>query len=1437
MAYVPLDRDFYTLDPGRSYSAELIAAFRGFTWRGLKWPDLLKKRRTVILAEAAMGKTEELRHHARLLREQGSLAIYLPIERLAAAGLGGSLGRDEKELLDSWLRGGDPGWFFLDSIDEARVNRADVERALNSFAVELAEGYDRAHVVLSCRGTVWEGDDDLALVGRTLPLRDRPAGELEAELDPDDALLRKPERKAGPRGADEPDNEKVVLVALAKLSDAQRAAFLAAQGITDISRFNDALYNRGLEPLAERPGDLKTLSRYWQTHSDLGDLTEMVEFGVKERLEEPNENRRRSIAISPRQAREGAERLAAALTLGRSMDLLIPEVATAGARGVSPFEVLDDWNRNDVEGLLHRGIFVPSGTGTIRFFHRSAQEYLTASWFLRLGLSDSELGRIFLADSFGVRTLPPSLRAAAGWIAGQHLGLRARILEREPQLLLAEGDPRKLSVEERSVLLLNFARRELAGDNSYRFFDYRALWMFADQRLVPAIREALKINDRADFRFEMLRLIKQGKLGGCEDILAETAIDSLADDYHRIVALQAMADLEARKALSTIAKAIMSGPAPSATFGPAAAVALFPAALSVEQLLELIGRTKPARRFQVEGFRGELLELYEQCRTPGDKRKLLDGLARLAFEPPLGDWPKISTRNATLVAMFGPTARRAVRDAAQARRISPELLSFLRATQRVSEDADEPVEPVEQLVRSWPKLNEALFWADAEAPGREDDKPATRFHDVSPDGPSLWGLSAENRPWLMKAIRSDTPHRRLVAIDALIILAFSSENTIEALQKLRQEVAGDGPVEARVVEALTPRQPTEQDLDRERRWAAIKERQVASEEGQNNQWRKIRARVQAAPEKLKDERLLRRWPGPLPLLQLTEWLSLRASGGLSAGALQSPLLNQAFGSEVADAYREGMKFLWRVTKPERPAEKPEGQRTFKRSVVLSFAGIGLEAAADPRWVSALDASEAQRAIDHAMLDDQGAPRWLSDLLADRPDIAGPPIAKAVKREWRSGSNYTPFLSLSAHSLTPLAALKEVIVKLIAGPEPAMVERISTARDLALRLDLSAEEKARLARITLKRLRKARAKQDRERAAAQLRLLFSLQVGLAAQELMHMVEASLAGGDLKDIEQLFRTSFHRHRDPAVDAALLSARQLQRLLEIAYQLRSKGSSEPAPEDEDDEDDEDARTRDAFDDPRNELLSALLRSDDPEAYPAMLELARNPVVGASQHRLLELAREIAENAAERPTWAAKDLRPFEERKLAPVATGSDLLNLTCDLIDQIQWDFDNADMSPRSVVVLATEEKEVQEWLGWALPVMANERITAVRETVVAEEKRPDLTFAAANAPVEVAVEIKHGGKSWSHARLSNALRKQLAGQYLRPAKRRHGVLVVSHHRNKRWRDARTKAPITFAELMARLKEEAEIINDAAAGMIRVEVRGLDATRHSKATNGKE
>jgi hypothetical protein len=140
----------------------------------IDWKELQKHRRVVILAEAGSGKTEELGAQAQALTSQGSFAFHTTVQNAGIEGFAESLPEAEQKRLVAWIASDKPAWFFIDSVDEAKLSKIQLRTALRKVADGIASGLRRAHVVLSGRITDWEFRADLDSLTELLPVPGDP---------------------------------------------------------------------------------------------------------------------------------------------------------------------------------------------------------------------------------------------------------------------------------------------------------------------------------------------------------------------------------------------------------------------------------------------------------------------------------------------------------------------------------------------------------------------------------------------------------------------------------------------------------------------------------------------------------------------------------------------------------------------------------------------------------------------------------------------------------------------------------------------------------------------------------------------------------------------------------------------------------------------------------------------------------------------------------------------------------------------------------------------------------------------------------------------------------------------------------------------------------------------------------------------------------------
>jgi hypothetical protein len=151
--------------------------------------------------------------------------------------------------------------------------------------------------------------------------------------------------------------------------------------------------------------------------------------------------------------------------------------------------------------------------------------------------------------------------------------------------------------------------------------------------------------------------------------------------------------------------------------------------------------------------------------------------------------------------------------------------------------------------------------------------------------------------------------------------------------------------------------------------------------------------------------------------------------------------------------------------------------------------------------------------------------------------------------------------------------------------------------------------------------------------------------------------------------------------------------------------------------------------------------------EQYLAVKGLAEAGIARISPARFRELARGKAERDTESAPWSPSQVVSLETDGLAPIRTPDDLMRVVTSVLSDIQHDLVHRDASSRKLLLAAKDEDEVQNWIVEQLQLRAKERFHAHREPKVADKKEPDVIIAAIGALIELAIEVKHGGKDWT------------------------------------------------------------------------------------------
>ncbi len=449
--FIQLNRTFSSISKDQTFDEDTYDFLSIFGQTGSKkWDDLLKLPRVVILAEAGEGKTQEMKAIARRLHDKGKAAFFFRLEHL---GSDFEIAFDETGILsefDAWVNGDEPGWFFLDSFDEARLQSPhQFESAIKRLAIQLGDHKQRAHVLITSRVSEWRPQSDFSFIKTTLPF-------IEPEKNTHNLYEENSNSFVGSSTnaglAIQKENPKVIepeIFALCPLDQNQRRTLAQAFGVPDTETFLTAVERADADIFAGRPQNFIELIDYWKAHKKIENLLKLIENSITTKLVERDQKRDRVFPLNPQETRCGMEMLAAAVVFSRKTRILIPDQGTDPGLASEAIDVrrVLNWKGPQISALLQRPVFDKAIYGCVRFHERRVREYLTASWLNRLlkaGKSRREIEGLFFKERYGQDVLVPSLRPVLSWLILFDDGIREKAIYIAPEFFL-EGSPHQIT--------------------------------------------------------------------------------------------------------------------------------------------------------------------------------------------------------------------------------------------------------------------------------------------------------------------------------------------------------------------------------------------------------------------------------------------------------------------------------------------------------------------------------------------------------------------------------------------------------------------------------------------------------------------------------------------------------------------------------------------------------------------------------------------------------------------------------------------------------------------------------------------------------------------------------------------------------------------------------------------------------------------------------
>lgn len=1389
-ANVPLERKFslVTLNKDSEFDDGWLEAY----WRQKEpkaWTDLESEYRVIVLADAGAGKTHEALNRAQRGGEEGRPSFFIRIEDIDAD-FDEAFEVGKSEQFEEWLASVDEAWFFLDSVDEARLdNPRAFEKAIKRFAKRIRPAMHRAHIIITSRPYAWRFKSDTALVERHLPFK---------------ALKKEPKQEledASP-GNDEKDKSPVNIYGLKALDVDDIRFFARHQATPDIEQLIVEIQRANLMEMASRPFDLGALLSKWQSDGELGGRLESLRHMVGIRLNEIDPDRKERQPLNKQRARDGACRLAAAVTLSNEAGILVPDIAHERT-GIDAETVLADWeNPNDVRKLLERGIFNDILYGAVRFRHRDIRELLAAEWLhhlLQTGNSRRKIESLLFREQYGEQVVVPRFRPILPWLILFDDAIRERALLIHPEIAVEGGDAAYLPLPIKQQILHEIVSRIVADEDDRSARDNGAIARIAQKDLSDDVLNLItEHSSNDDAIFFLGRLVWQGDMENCIEPLASIAVDPKRDIYPRIASIRAVATVGSREQLALLWQSVNAQPEviPRRLLVELAEEAVIDDA-AVELLLGSLNKLPPYEQYETSGLDRAIHTFIDKFSglSPQESEPLLAKLC-MGFNELLSRAPyherrecRVSTELSWLMGAAIQVAEHLISNRTEVcfdKDVIEILLKIPAMSDLAGEQINEYKDKLHELIPAWSEFNDAYFWRSIEEARTrlaEKDKRLTDAWEVLWCG-HYWQFESDSFDRVLGSIKTkQTEDDQLVTLSLAFRIYTQSEQPLEWKSQLEEVVAGSEALAANLQELLNPpvnevHDKWEQEhLERERQ----REKEISKRKRKRAQW--IEG-LRANPE------IVRNPPDIAPGEWTNDqcWLLLELDGeGLRTSRAKGSnwhSLVDKFGEDVASAFRDSAINHWRLYKPELGSEGA-GISSTPYSLIFAMLGLEYESREVDNFPFNLSKSEVSLALRYLTRELNGFPSWLETMHQAYPEQVFKAVWQELHWELVNTCSDNPMHYILQDIVYHAAWLHGQLTSLL----QQWIEENSDSDWEVLRhcfhvLDTEQVPLVWLTSFAQSRVAASGSAEDSikwyalwvgthpETGIAAVNSWFGGMEADAATSAAQQFVVQLLGGRRERGGWKFAQKFKSV--PYLTELYVLMHQYIRV-EDDIDRAGGGVYSPG-------------LRDDAQDARSQLFNLLTEIPGKQTYAALLELSQSHPIESHRTWMIKQARRRAEQDADDPPWSGDQIYEFSTLMESEPTAHRQLFDLgVLHLQDFKDW-LEQGNISLYETYQKASDETEMRRIVAHWINEHAQGRYTCAQEPPLANEQRPDIWLQHPRARPQVPIELKLLDKGWSGPHLCERLRNQLVGSYLREYESGCGVFLLvwqGSKPNRRWR----------------------------------------------------
>jgi hypothetical protein len=1418
-SFIPVSRDYSVSDEEHDYSA--LFGMAG----DKKWNDLLQLPRVIILAEAGAGKTAELRAVVRTLRSEKKPAFFVPLEYLAASSeLLFESGCGSKAEFDKWMLSDEPAWFFLDSVDEAKLgDSTKFDLAIQRFAQQLRPNIDRVHLYITSRVSEWYAQHDLNLVEACFTPERK-------EIEPDVS-----------ENSFEKESFKAKIFTIAPLSSEQIRTFASEWGVRDVNILLTEIDHSETDIFCRHPEDLIEVIDYWLSHGKISSRSELLDHRIALKLKESSSKRGRAFPLSAEKAVEGVELIAASVTLQRRSRILLPDNEpdrNLRSLAIDPHDALSGWGENEIGALLQRSIFDPAVYGTVRFHHRAAREYLTARWFKRLldgGKSRRKVNALFFAERHGEQIAVPSMRSILAWLVLLDDQFRSKTAEIAPEVFLQGGDPSSLPVAERDKLLRIFCENMSGNAWQWHSFDWSDVRRFAHRDLACTINELLKKHcGNEEICRLLLRMIFQKQIAASADAALKFVLDDGVGRRLKSYAIWAIGGAGSKNHKEQIRRWIMSKPRILSDDLIGDVIdACCPEVLTVSEAVQLLSRIKNRPEFSHKSIDREL-ETFVSEKCPIDQLlPLVKGFLDLLKKKPVVEKHSMpySKQYEWLLPFAALAAERLIRgkhpDAFNKNVLSAVMLAA--ANRRYSYVLREG--KLVEVIPAWKEFNQALFWHQVNMHRRHSRKKQIRVKD-------FWQMRIHQEYWQFdmsdfEIVLGDIQTRknrdnRLIAVSLAFDIYSRGGRRRKDRERLKKTVAGDAELEQALNELLhPPTRPDEFRKDR-RRHAAQRQRWKK----QNADWKTRRIEwLNENPDVLRDASIAKEGKVYAGMMWVRDFVneqvlvdSRRSHDRWSAPEWKSVV--GLLGYEVAEAYRDGCAGYWRHYIPDVKSEGLSSEGT-PQALIIGLSGLDIESSEYPDWPNGLSELEARIAARYAVNEMNGFPEWLPRLHKRFPDVVKERLLDEIEWEFSCPQDgpapYYVLDDIKYHWKEIVPVIGEDIFGMLENHEPHfsvtrnVIELISASGSLGQDLIAS-----------LARRRFEGASEAVERAFW-MAMWFRTDADEALRYLEGILQNSPRGKSVEFMMNLALQLAGRNGEPVNSAYVdyIRVEILSRLVGLMYEYvrladdnihEAGGTYSPD-------------FRDHAGEARSGLFSQPCTISGKATYLALLHISKTHPESDLRPICRRQAKIRAETDSEIDPWSTHDISEFAREAECAPKNHRDLFELIVSRLSDLKLDLEDGDSSIAGILIKESAEVEHRKFIGGWLREHSHGRYVAPQEEELADGKKPDIRIHIPSIDGAVPIELKIAD-NWTATVLAERLENQLCGQYLRDARSNCGVFLLVYRGEKKcWQRPKSQKQVAFDGLVDLLKKEAQRILGANSKIEAIEIVGIDLSKRMK------